>query len=66
MARFDVFEVMPEGTGSKIWGEILQFLVTADSVEVVKVPGGRFELHVWFGTRADGSNVSGASTSKSY
>ena len=66
MATLRVLEVLPGATSSGIWNDIKHELQFADSVEVVKVGGGGFELHLWFGTRADGSNVSGASTSKSY
>ena len=66
MARLKVFEVVSGSSPSAIWADIQHYLSIASSVEVVATASGGFELHVWVGVRSDGSNVSGASTSKSY
>lgn len=66
MARFKVFEVLPDASGSTIWADIRHYMSLANSVEIVATSGDTFELHVWVGERRDGSNVSGASTSKTY
>ena len=66
MARLRVYEILPGSSASAIWDDIRHYLSVATSVEVVTTTSNGLELHVWVGERADQSNVSGASTSKSY
>jgi len=66
MARLKVYEVLPGSSATGIWNDVRHYLSVAKSVEMVTTPQNTFELHVWIGERSDGSNVSGASTSKSY
>ena len=66
MTTFHVIEIEPTTLPAEAWARLRAELVNAQSVELLVDDRGGFEVRVWWGERADGSNHAGAASETEY